>query len=184
MARPDGPSPDERRNTTTRPLSRRTVIGLAGTSLATAVAGCSTAGGQRTGDRTLLADTATVAPGSYETYEFSLDQEAYLTVSATLTDRSVEIKQDGPAVDVVVMTPARYEAFQRGEAFEYVGGISMPDVVSGQVSSSLDSGDYRLVVDNSARGIGEPGDSDTPAVVDLEVSASSGREAEQAGVRP
>lgn len=185
MARPDSPSNDEPRGMQpNRLLSRRTAIGVTGTALMAAVAGCSSAGGERTGDPTLVDETATVAPGSYDSIEFALDQEAYLTLSATLTDRSVEIKHDGPAVDVVVMTPAHYEAFQRGETFEYVGGISMPDVVSGEVSSSLDSGDYRLVVDNSARGAGEPGDSDTPAVVDLAVSApTSGRE-ETAGIRP
>lgn len=185
MARPDCPSPEEHRDKRpARSISRRTAISVSGTALMAAVAGCSTADGQRSGDRTLLAETATVAPGSYETIEFSLDQEAYLTLSATLTDRTVEIKHDGPAVDVVVMTPEHYDDFQRGESFRYVGGISMPDVVSGEVSSSLDSGDYRLVVDNSARGVGEPGNSDTPAVVDLELSDSPNGGEATAGVHP
>lgn len=160
------------------------MISVAGLTLMTAVAGCSTTGGNRTRDRTLLAETATVAPATYGTFEFELDREIYLTLSATLTDRSVEIKHDGPAVDVVVMTPEHYEEFQRGESFRYVGGVSMPDVVSGEVSSSLGPGDYRIVVDNSARGIGEPGDSDTPAVVDIEVSASSSGRQETVGIRP
>lgn len=106
-----------------------------------------------------------------------------MAVAATLSDRSVKVKQDGPAVDVVTMTPAQYEQFQDGEGFTHVPGVSMPDVVGGEVASTLDAGEYVLVVDNTATGAAEPAENDVPAVVDLTVTATPERERATAGVR-
>ena len=185
MVRPDRPSTVERRGAKTAlPVSRRDAIVALGAVGTAAIAGCSTGTADGSDERTLLADTADVTPGSHAAFAFELDRERYVTVSATLSDRSVEVKHDGPAVDVLVMTPDQYRAFRSGESPQYVGGVSMPGVVAGTVSSSLGAGDYRTVVDHSAAGAGEPDDTGTPAIVDLEVTASTGRSRETVGVHP
>jgi hypothetical protein len=59
----------------------------------------------------------------------------------------------------------------------------MPDVVGGEVASTLDAGEYVLVVDNTATGPAEPAENGVPAVVDLTVTATPERERATAGVR-
>jgi hypothetical protein len=164
--------------------SRRSVLGAVGTALLGSLAGCAAAAGE-TGQPegpTLVGTTLRVAPGRSASRRFTLDDERWVTVAATLSDRSVDVKQDGPAVDVVVMTPAQYERYRDDEAFAHLPGVSMPDVVNGEVASTLGAGDYVLVVDNTATGPAEPAGSGVPAVVDLTVTAAVERERATAGV--
>jgi hypothetical protein len=167
--------------------SRRRFLGAVGAGLAAALAGCSataTPGGTERAGRSPLVDTTVrVEPGQATAQRFSLDGERWVTVAATLSDRSVKVKQDGPAVDVVTMTPAQYERFEDEGAFAHVPGVSMPDVVGGEVGSTLDAGEYVLLVDNTATGPAEPERDGVPAVVDLTVTATAERERATAGVR-
>lgn len=167
--------------------SRRAFLGTAGTALAGVLAGCSataTPGGSGRTSRSPLVDTTVrLKPGQATARQFSLDGERWVAVTATLSDRSVKVKQDGPAVDVVTMTPAQYEQFQDGEGFAHLTGVSMPDVVSGEVASTLGAGEYVLVVDNTTAGAGEPAGSGVPSVVHLTVTATPEHERATAGVR-
>jgi hypothetical protein len=156
-------------------LSRRSVLGTVGVAAGAAVAGCSTEGERRAQTTPLVDETARVEPGRYEVFEFELDDARWTTVSATLSDRSVDAKQDGPAVDVLVMTAAQHREFQDEGRIEYVGGVSMPDVVDGEVSGSLEPGSYVVLVDNSARGPASPGNAGSPGVVDVEITAGDSR---------
>lgn len=169
--------------------SRRAVLGAVGATLTAALAGCTATGapeGSGEGPRTEsgpLVDTRTrVEAGSAASHRFSLETERWVSVAATLTDRPLEVKRDGPAVDVVVMTPSQFERFRTEDAFAYQPGVSMPDVVSGEVASTLAGGEYVLVVDHSAVGPGEPDSQGMPAVVDLTVTATAGRDGATAGL--
>jgi hypothetical protein len=112
-----------------------------------------------------------VEPGRYEAAPFALEDDRRLTVGATLSDRSVDVKRDGPAVDVV-MTAAAYREFESQRAFDYVGGVSMPDIVSGRVSATVRPGEYVALVDDTDTGPAAPGSSGVPAVVDLTFTAT------------
>jgi hypothetical protein len=164
--------------------SRRSVLGAVGTALLGSLAGCVAAadGTGQPATSTLVGTTLRVPPGRSASRRFTLDGERWVTVAATLSDRSVDVKQDGPAVDVVAMTPAQYARYRDDGAFAHLPGVSMPDVVNGEVASTLGAGDYVLVVDNTATGPGEPAGSGVPAVVDLTVTAATERERATAGV--
>lgn len=166
------PPNEERTAESDPPLSRRTLLDTAGIALVTTLAGCSAGASQQTAPTPLVDETVHVEPGQYETVEFSLDEERWTTVSAYLSDRSLEVKHDGPGVDVVVMSPGQYSQFQETRTFDYVGGVSMPNVVNGEVSATLPPGDYVVLVDDTSTGSAKPGSSSDPAVVKLEVSAS------------
>lgn len=168
-------SPDERPVQSRSSVSRRTVLGTTGAVVATGLAGCAVEARQQQPPTPLVDTTLRAEPGQYDTIEFRLDDEQWTTVAAYLSDRSVDVKLDGPAVDVVVMTPDQYTRFQETRAFDYVGGVSMPDVVTGEVSAMLDAGDYVLLVDNTATGAAAPGSASVPAVVSLEVTTSETR---------
>ena len=151
-----------------------------------AVAGCTAADGRdRPSDReTELVDgTLRVPPGSHGSRGFSLPGERWLTVGASLSDRSVDVKRDGPAVDVFVVRPDAAARYRRGESFEYLQGVSMPGVVNGEVSATVPGGEYELLVDNTERGAGAPDGSGVDAVVDVEVVAATER-GDRAGIRP
>jgi hypothetical protein len=179
---------DTRTTAASTAASRRRFLGTAGAVLAGALAGCSAAatpGETGRTNRSLLVDTTVrVDPGQAAARRFTLDGERWVAVAATLSDRSVKVKQDGPAVDVVTMTPAQYERYRDGEGFAHLPGVSMPDVVNGEVASTLGAGEYVLVVDNTTTGPGEPAANGVPAVVDLTVTATPERERATVGGRP
>jgi len=153
-------------------VSRRRLLGAAAVTFGTALSGCTATGARRFDEDTLVDERVRVEPGRYEAIRFALEDDRRLTVGATLSDRSVDVKRDGPAVDVVVMTAAEYREFESQRAFSYVGGVSMPDVVSGQVSGTVGPGEYVALVDNTDTGPAAPGLSGVPAVVDLTVTAT------------
>jgi hypothetical protein len=155
--------------------TRRSVLGTIGAMTVAAVAGCTAEADRQPTPTPVVDATARVEPEQYETFEFELDSPRWTTVSANLSDRSVDIKNDGPAVDVVVMTAEQYTRFQRQQTFEYVGEVSMPDVVNGEVSATLQPGAYVALVDNSAAGSAAPGASRVTAVVDLEITTTIGQ---------
>ena len=167
--------------------SRREVLGALGTGLAAAVAGCAGGGGDASPhpdrETTLVSGTLRIPPGSHGTRGFSLSGERWLTVGASLSDRSVDVKRDGPAVDVFVVRPDAAARYRRGEPFEYLEAVSMPDVVNGEVSAAVGAGEYELLVDNTERGAGEPDGSGVDAVVDVEVVASTHRGDSGGGTR-
>ena len=164
------------------------VLGALGAGLSAAAAGCTAEGGDasRSPDRgtELVSGTLRVPLGSYGTRGFSLPGERWLTVGASLSDRSVDVKRDGPAVDVFVVRPDAAARYRRGEQFEYLRGVSMPDVVNGEVSAAVPAGEYERLVDNTGRGAGEPDGSGVDAVVDVEVVASTGRGDGGGGIPP
>lgn len=163
------------------------MIGALGTGAVAALAGCTGSAAtppREREERTLVDATLRVDPGTHESAAFSLDDERWLTVGATLSDRSVDVKNDGPAVDVYVLTPDAAAAYRAGESVDYVAGVSMPDVVSGQVSSTVPPGAYELLIDNTKRGSGEPDGSGAPAVVRVEVTAGGGRDGSPVGADP
>lgn len=168
--------------------SRRAILGAVGATLTAALAGCTATGAPEESGRPRtesgpLVDTRTrVEAGSAASHRFSLGTERWVSVAATLTDRPLEVKRDGPGIDVVVMTPAQFERFRTEDAFAHQPGVSMPDVVSGEVAATLAAGEYVLVVDHSAVGPGEPDSQGTPAVVDLTVTATAGRDRATAGL--
>ena len=173
--------------------SRRAVLGALGVGLSAAVAGCTTGNGNGTGagdarspgaETELVSGTLRIRPGSHETRGFSLPGERWLTVGASLSDRSVDVKRDGPAVDVFVVSPDAAARYRRGEPFDFLQGVSMPDVVNGEVSGTVPAGEYELLVDNTDRGAGAPDGSGTDAVVDVEVTAATERKTGTGGVRP
>jgi hypothetical protein len=166
--------------------SRRAVLGAVGTGVAAAVAGC-TAGAAPDPDATdgaLLDTTAEVDPDRYGSFRFELPGERWVTVEAALSDRSLDVKQDGPAVDVVVMTAGQFARFRDGGPFDYRPAVSMPDVVTGGVSGTLPAGEYVLVVDNSDAGPSRPGSDAVRAVVACTVAATPDRDRLRAGGRP
>lgn len=161
-----------------RRASRRRIVGALGTGLVAAVAGCTGSGPSRRSRESgteLVSGTLRVPPGTYETVGFSLADERRLTVGAALSDRSIDVKRDGPAVDVFVVDPDAAARYRAGDSFEYLRGVSMPDVVAGEVSATVPAGEYELLVDNTARGAGAPDGSGVDAVVDVEVTAAAGR---------
>lgn len=172
---PDSADDRRRRSETARFRSRRRALGIVGTGVVTAIAGCTAEAGQRVARRPLVDATAEVEPNQYEPFEFGLESETWITVSAHLSDRSAKRKTDGPGVDVVVMSSEQYDRFRTDRTFEYVGEVSMPDVVTGQVSNTLDPGEYVALVDNTAAGPAAPGDSSVTAFVDLEIASSKSR---------
>jgi hypothetical protein len=171
--------------TAARHTTRRRIVGMLGAGLFAAVAGC--AEGRPHGPpetEQLVSETLQVPPGTYETWRFSLDAERWLTVGAVLSDRSVEVELDGPAVDVFVVSPDAVARFRRGESFDYLRGVSMPDVVNGEVAASVSAGEYALVVDNTKRGSAAPDGSGVDAVVDVAVTAATERPHDGSGSDP
>jgi len=167
--------------------SRRAVLGALGAGLSAAVAGCTTGDGDAhspNAETELVSGRLRVPPGGHGTRGFSLPGERWLTVGASLSDRSVDVKRDGPAVDVFVVRPDAVARYRRGEQFEYLRGVSMPDVVNGEVSAAVPGGEYELLVDNTGRGAGAPDGSGVDAVVDVEVVAATGRADGGGGIRP
>lgn len=160
--------------------SRRRIVGALGTALVAAVAGCTADDGDASrspdAETELVGGTLRVPPGSHGTRGFSLPGERWLTVGAVLSDRSVDVKRDGPAVDVFVVEPDAADRYRNGEQFEYLRDVSMPDVVAGEVSGTVPAGEYELLVDNTARGAGAPDGSGVDAVVDVEVTAATERD--------
>lgn len=171
MSNPSTTTVERRRGRDTG-VSRRRLLGAAAVAFGTALSGCTATGARRDDEDTLIDETLRVDPGRYEAVPFALEDDRRLTVEATLSDRSVDVKRDGPAVDVVVMTATAYREFESRRAFSYVGGVSMPDVVSGQVSGTVDHGEYVALVDNTDTGPAAPGSSGVTAVVDLTVTAT------------
>jgi hypothetical protein len=176
---------------TERSPSRRAVLGAVGASVATALAGCTAGadpdGGTRSQDdtETLVDTTAEIPSPGHESFRFDLGSEQRVAVAAQLTDRNVDVKRDGPAVDVVVTTPAQFEQFLNGGKLAYVGGVSMPDVINGEVASTLGPGEYVLLADNTAAGQAEPGGTAPTAMVDLTVTATAEHDrGGPAGVQP
>lgn len=169
------PPTEERAVDSETPVSRRRMLGATGVALVTAVAGCTAEASHQPAAQPLVDETVRVDPGRYETVDFRLDEKRWTSVNAHLSDRSVQVKTDGPAVDVVTMSPSQYSQFQEQQTFEYIGGVSMPDVVNGEVSAMLESGDYVVLVDNSSAGVATPGSSSVTAVVNLEITASENR---------
>ena len=156
-----------------RRIPRRGVVAALGTGLVAALAGCAGGGpSSRSPATELVGGTLRVPPGAYESVEFSLDGERWVTVGAALSDRPVDVKRDGPAVDVFVVGPDAAARYRAGEPFEYLRGVSMPDVVVGEVSATVPAGEYELLVDNTPRGAGAPDGSGVDAVVDVEVTAA------------
>jgi hypothetical protein len=156
-------------------ISKRSVLRTVGVGVGTTVAGCTTEGGQHATTPPLLDETAAVKPGEYEAFEFELDAERWMSVSATLSDRSVDVKKDGPSLDVVIMTAQQFTQFQKEGQFEYVNGVSMPDVVTGRVSDEMKPGNYIALVDNTSKGSASPGSSDVTGVVDIQITTSKRR---------
>jgi hypothetical protein len=165
--------------------SRRDVLGALGTGAVAAVAGCTDGTGptRRASGKRLVDGTLRLETGTYGTRAFTLADERWLTVAATLSDRSVDVKRDGPAVDVFVLRPNEAARYRAGDPFEYLETVSMPDVVNGSVAGTVPAGEYELLVDNTARGSGAPGDVGFDAVIDLEVTARAerGRESGERG---
>jgi|GEM_PF-5079791 len=175
MSGPHTASPD-RSPSDTAALSRRALLGSVGVALAGALAGCTADADQQPETKTVVDETARVERGQYATFEFQFDEPQWTTVRANLSDRSVDVKTDGPAVDVVVMTAAQYEKHQNHGAFEYVGGVSMPGMVNGEVSATLEGGSYVALVDNTANGDAKPGTDGGTSVVDLQITTSDSRD--------
>ena len=58
----------------------------------------------------------------------------------------------------------------------YVDRVSMPDVITGEVSAALGPGEYVLLVDNSDAVAAAPGGTAPAAMVDLTVTATRERD--------
>ena len=168
-------SSEERTVESDTTISRRSILGTVGVAVGTAIAGCAAEASQQSTSTRVIDETANVKPGRYEAFEFELDEARWTTVSAYLSDQSVDVKKDGPSVDVVVMTAEQYSQFQKQRHFEYVGGVSMLDVVNGEVSATLEPGNYVALVDNTASGSAKPENSGIPGVVNLEITTSESR---------
>lgn len=168
-------SSEERTVESDTTISRRSVLCTVGVAVGTAIAGCAAEANRQSTSTRVIDETARVKPGQYEAFEFELDEARWTTVSANLSDRSVDVKKDGPSVDVVVMTAEQYSQFQKQRHFEYVGGVSMPGVVNGQVSATLKPGNYVALVDNTAAGSAKPSNSGVTGVVNLEITTSDSR---------
>lgn len=181
---PQKPSIHQTGNTEISGYSRRSVLCATSTALFAAVAGCTARASQQPAKQTLVRETVRVSPGQYETVKFSLNDEQWVMVSAYLSDRSVDRKNDGPGVDAVVMTPQQLTQFETDGTFSYMQGVSMPDVTVGKVADTLPSGEYVVVVDNSTTGSGEPGEDGVTAVVQLEITATSSRPKKGYGATP
>lgn len=166
----------DRCSSDTAARSRRALLGSVGVAFAGALAGCTADADHQPETKTVVDETARVEPGQYATFEFELYKPQWTTVRANLSDRSVDVKTDGPAVDVVVMTAAQYSRFQNDGTFEYVGGVSMPDMVNGEVSGTLEAGSYVALVDNTANGDATPGTDGGTSVVDLQITAEDSRD--------
>jgi hypothetical protein len=166
-------------------VSRRQALAAGVLGVVTGAAGCtgdaveraapagSAAASDPPASTPVVEETFRVAPGQHATTDFRVEETRWVTVSASLSDRTVDIKHDGPAVDVVILSPRQYERFQQDGQLDGVDGVSMPDVVIGEVTATLEAGTYVALVDNSAAGAAAPGDATVPAVVDLSITTGT-----------
>lgn len=152
-------------------VGRRALLGALGAGVLAAVAGCGTGGDRRAGSRSLVDRTVRVPAGGYETVRFELARDRWVTVDAALSDADGDVRNDGPAVDVVVVSLEAFRRYRAGEGLAFLGRVSMPDLINGRVAGELAAGEYRLLVDNTAVGPADPGESGVTAVLDVEVTA-------------
>lgn len=64
--------------------------------------------------------------------------------------------REGPAIDIVTCRESEYRVFENGDRFQYNSTLSMLDSAGGQVSGSLEAGEYVLMLDNTNRIEAEP----------------------------
>lgn len=80
------------------------------------------------------------------------------------------VVEEGPPVDVFVITQEEFSSFERGESFLYLEESST-GTKHGLGSGILDYNSYYFIVDNSARGPTQPEDSDwTTATVSVSIT--------------
>ena len=122
------------------------VTGLAGASVA--LAGCNESSGGNGGNggsswETVADDTRQVPEDNYYAKAFELNRNATVQVDATV--------RQGPAIDIVTMPRSEFQEFEAGNRFQYGPSLSMLDSTGGQVSDSLESGQYVVLFDNTNR---------------------------------
>lgn len=137
----------------TRRLSRRQYLAATGAVLTASVAGCS--GGREPatvtvdvaasrGDSTAQLwenDEASLEPGEYYFWEFTLESEHDVEYAA-------EVTEGGP-VDVYLMEDAELQKLQDGEDFSVITDAAWQDIQSASDTVTLGQGTYWLVVMNA-----------------------------------
>jgi len=64
--------------------------------------------------------------------------------------------EDGPAIDVIVIDQAEYDAFRNESPISPYTDLTELDSTGATVRGPVDSGTYTLILDNSNRGAAEP----------------------------
>jgi len=138
------------------PISRRTLLAVAGSGAFVSLSGCLAEGNPATTETTLtLTDTATGETRTpVDTEEVTLGRLEYYYFAFSLdgpTEVSYQVDVvSGDPVHVYVVTPEEYEILAEEESgFEAIEGSVIEETYSGNETVSLDSGDYRLIIVNT-----------------------------------
>lgn len=91
--------------------------------------------------QTLIDNSRRIKEDEYRYHKISLDQSRSFRTDVTV--------REGPAIDVVFTTQSEFQEFKQGNRFKYNSGLSMLDTTGGRRSSSLPSGNYVFLLDNT-----------------------------------
>lgn len=115
------------------------------------LAGCSSGGDSDDEPQReeLVSGTFDINEDEFRGWRFSLDQDATLEYSYTVTE--------GPSIDVFLLDDRAYSHFKEEDNFQYISEGSALDAVSKSVEVDLPEGDeYVLVIDNTNAGEAAP----------------------------
>ena len=145
------------------------VAGIAGASFG--IAGCSgnndsedngNGGGNDTPEPwTIVDDTRSLEEDEYLSWDFTLNRQATLKLSA--------IVRDGPAADILLTSVDEFNEFEQDNRFRYNSAVSLMDSGGGSTSGLVSSGSYVFVLDNTNAGEAKPPTNFSNDVVEIEV---------------
>ena len=114
------------------------------------------------GTETIADKTYTVPEGAYRGRTFSLNR--------TATVEWEGIVRSGPAVDFILMQQSEIEAYENKERFRYGSEGSELNTTNGAASTTLQSGDYALIIDNSEISEATPPSNGQNDVAEVEIT--------------
>lgn len=112
-----------------------------------------------------ISDTRQIPEDEWYAIEFDISQPSTIQYQFTV--------REGPEIDVYLFSADEYQSYSDGERARFFGDGSVEEDVGGEAEITVESGEYRLVFDNTDFGSDPPANlDDDVAEVEFEVLAA------------
>jgi hypothetical protein len=104
-------------------------------------------------EQELFDDTIFIDEDEHIKLKWTIDSPMVIRINLELLD--------GPNIDVYTMTELNYEDYKDCNSFNYIVQLSDPDTSNTKIETTVDSGTYVTVLDNTDCGEAQPPDQST-----------------------